>query len=307
MASIFVFAENVQTGHELISLIIQSGRSASAIAINEAAAESLAAYGAEQVYLLKGAGTRVESYAPAMAELLKEQDADALLVGSTVRGRDLAAQIAALRSCGLVSDATALTFISGGVQTERLMYGGAVVQTEQLNGFGVITIAAGKFPPAEQQLPAGSVIIREVECDSRVSLVSSQPIIRQGVDLANAKTVVCAGLGFDKQEDLKIAEELGAALGAALGCTRPLAEDKGWMPAETYIGISGAMIKPDLYVGLGVSGQVQHTVGIRDSKIVVAINNNDKAPIFQIADYGIAGDIYEIIPLLTEAVRKVRG
>jgi electron transfer flavoprotein alpha subunit len=101
-----------------------------------------------------------------------------------------------------------------------------------------------------------------------------------------------------------VAEDLAAAMGAEIGCTRPIAEDRGWLPSATYIGISGALIRPDLYVSLGVSGQIQHTYGIRDSKVIVTINNNEKCPMFKAADYGIVGDLYEIAPLLTEAIKS---
>jgi electron transfer flavoprotein alpha subunit len=115
------------------------------------------------------------------------------------------------------------------------------------------------------------------------------------------------GRGLDKKEDLKLAEDLAGVLGGAVGCTRSIAEDYGWMPEATYIGLSGRTIRPKLYISLGVSGQVQHVAGIRDSKIIVGIDTNENAPIFAAADYGIVGDLHEAAPLLTAALKERIG
>jgi electron transfer flavoprotein alpha subunit len=123
------------------------------------------------------------------------------------------------------------------------------------------------------------------------------------VNLAAAKKVVCPGRGITKQEDLAMIQDLAKVLSAEIGCTRPLAEGLDWLPRERYIGVSGAFIKPDLYLGIGVSGQVQHTVGITDSHVVVAINKDKSAPIFSQADYGIVGDLYAIVPALIAALK----
>ena len=119
--------------------------------------------------------------------------------------------------------------------------------------------------------------------------------------MAVAEKVVCAGMGFESKEELKIAYDLAQALGGEVGCTRSLAEDHHWF--SNYIGLSGVRIKPRIYVGLAVSGQIQHTVGIRDSQIIVAINKDGKSPIFSDCDYGIVGDMFELAPLITAALK----
>ena len=116
--------------------------------------------------------------------------------------------------------------------------------------------------------------------------------------------MVCVGLGVEKEEDMQMIRDLAAVLNAEIGCTRGIAEEKHWLPHEQYIGISGAVIKPQLCLSIGISGQVQHTIGIRDSKVIVAVNNNEKAPIFKTSDYGIVGDLYEVVPLLIEELKK---
>jgi electron transfer flavoprotein alpha subunit len=116
--------------------------------------------------------------------------------------------------------------------------------------------------------------------------------------------LVSVGRGFRKKEDLKLAEDLAGALKAEISCTRGIAEDEHWLPIARYIGISGQTVKPDLYLAVGLSGQVQHMVGCRESKVIVAVDSNESAPIFESADYGIVGDLYEVLPLLTAAVKK---
>lgn len=304
MPTVFVYSEQPGLGRELISLARRSGQSVCAICIDEDHANELAQWGADRIYLLRGSHPRAEGYARPIAELVEGEGASSLLIGATPCGRELAARVAAYLQCALVSDAAEVRFTGNGLETERMIYGGGVVQTELINGFGVVTLAAGRCQAELANSSNSQVIIREVVPDARIQLVETVPIVREGADLCKADRVVCAGLGVDRKEDLKILEDLAEALGAAVGCTRPVADDKRWMPSDTYIGISGAVVNPQLYIGVGVSGQVQHTVGIRDSKVIVAINNDEKAPIFKSADYSLVGDLYEVVPLLAAAVRQ---
>jgi len=162
-------------------------------------------------------------------------------------------------------------------------------------------------PASTGDIPAGNAVPVEtlmVGTDDRIIVLETAPAARTEVDLDAAPVVVGVGLGFNSGEDLKLAKELADALQGAIACTRPVAEDKGWLPVENYIGISGVKIKADLYIAVGISGQVQHLVGIREAKRIVAINKSKDAPIFKAADYGIVGDLYEVLPLLTEAIKK---
>jgi len=304
MSGIFIYAEKPEASAELICLAKELGQSTVVIALNAADAEQIAQYGANQVFWLKGTSQWPEDYAPAIVELLKAENAEMLLVGASVRGRDIAASVAARMHCGLVSDVVSVKRNGNDIETTRMMYGGAVVQTALCQGFNVITVPPGKYPLANAGAFISPVLEREVEAKPQVDLLENIQIEKQGVDLAQAKRVVCIGLGLEDQNELKMAEDLCESFEAALACTRPIAEEKGWLPADSYIGISGKSIRPELYVGIGVSGQVQHTVGIRDAKIIVAVNNNEKAPIFRIADYGIVGDLKEILPVLTQAIKK---
>ncbi len=299
MAGIYVYSDKLDITAELIAFAKASGQAANAIAFSQADADQLAPLGADKVFYLKGDSPLVENYGQAIADFLKDQRAALFVVGATARGRDIAARVAGYLDCAMVSDIASVSFANGKLSTERMMYGGAVVQSEEISGLSVVTVGAGKFDPIKGNADIETVA---VTADNRVSLIETAPIVKEGVDLRQACSVVCVGLGLEKEADLQMAQDLAAAINAELGCTRGIAEERHWLPVEQYIGISGAVIKPQLYISMGVSGQVQHIFGVRDAKVIVAIDNNEKAPIFRSADYGIVGDMYEIVPLLTKAL-----
>ncbi|TGE37019.1 electron transfer flavoprotein subunit alpha/FixB family protein [Desulfosporosinus fructosivorans] len=302
MAGIYVFSDKLDIAAEIISFAKQTGKEVFALTFTEEAAAELAQHGSNKVYLLKGVSPIVENYSKSIAEFITKEGAELFVVGATARGRDIAARVAGYLDCGMVSDVSSLSYTDGILVCERMLYGGAVVQSEVLTGLSVVTVPAGKFEVCEGK---SEIVTVNLEADTRVSLVARTPIIKGGVELNGADKIVCVGLGLDKEEDLQMARELATVLDAELGCSRGIAEERQWLPVEQYIGISGAVIQPQLYLSMGVSGQIQHMFGIRDSKIIVAIDSNEKAPIFRSADYGIVGDMYEIIPLLTETLRNM--
>ena len=135
-------------------------------------------------------------------------------------------------------------------------------------------------------------------------MIGRSPRQRGSVNLAEAKIIVCVGRGVGKPEDIKLARDLAEVLNGEVGCSRPVAEELNWLPEELYLGISGKKVKPELYIGLGVSGQIQHVTGIRDSKVIFAVNQDENAPIFEAADYGIVGDLYQVVPKLIEELKS---
>ena len=300
MGGIYVYSEKATLAAELVDLAAKAGKPVSVLAFDENTAATLAEYGPDKVYLIKGDSAVIENYAKPLAAFLEDEGAELLLVGATARGRDMAARVAGYLGCGMVSDASSAAIGDGKVSCERLMYGGAVTQVEDIEGMAVVTMPAGKGEAAKGG--AAEVITKQLAADKKAELFETPCAVKEGVDLAAADKIVCIGLGMDKQEDVKMAVELADALGAEIGCTRSICEERKWLP--NYIGISGETVKPSLYLAMGVSGQVQHVVGMRDAKVVVAINTNEKAPIFAAADYGIVGDMYEIIPLLTKEIKN---
>lgn len=301
MAGVYIYSDHSDFAAELIGYAKGTGNEANVIVFNQKDVEALRNKGADTIYILDAETQVVENYGNTVAQFLKDKSAELFMVGSTARGRDLAAQVAGYLDCGMVSEVSSVSYEDGKILTERLIYGGALVLKETLNGLGVLTVPPGIHEHIEGE---ANVVSVKVNADSRIQLVKTAPIVKEGVDLSAAEKVVCVGLGIDKEEDVQIARDLAEVLGAELACSRGVAEERHWLPVEQYIGISGAKISPQLYLGMGVSGQVQHIIGVRDSKIIVAVNNNEKAPIFKACDYGIVGDMYEIIPLLTEALKK---
>jgi electron transfer flavoprotein alpha subunit len=290
---------------DLIGFAKSTGKVSNLIVFNEEEAMAKSHLGADKIFVLRANTAIIESCGKAVANFLREQSADLFVVSATTRGRELAASVAGYLDCGMVSDVSSLSYTDGKIVTERLIYGGALVQKEVLNGLSVVTVPAGVFEPVEGGTDS-EIIIVSLEADTRVKLVETAPIVKEGADLSSAEKVVCVGLGMEKEDDMQMVRDLAEVLGAEIGCSRAIAEEKHWLPAEQYIGISGAKVSPQLYIGIGVSGQVQHVIGVRDSKIIVAVNNNEKAPIFKACDYGIVGDMYEVIPLLTEALSTAK-
>lgn len=309
MSGIWIYSEDsavakqlLTAGHELKKTMQQA---VNVITLNAENVQSLTTAGADKVFLLKGNSFWPESYAGAIAELLSKEQASVVLVGATMRGKDLAAKIAAILKTGLVTDALTVQYANDAIETTRLVYGGLAVRTEASALPALITIPPRTFPETSAAAVQCEIVtVEAANQDSRVTVSNVCPIVREGADIATANKIVCVGRGLAKQEDVKMAEELAAAVGGEIGCTRGISEDYHWLPSDRYIGISGQKVKPELYIGMGISGQVQHVVGIRDSKITVAIDTNEKAPIFEAADYGIVGDLYEVVPLLTAALGK---
>lgn len=309
MAGIWIYSEDTDIAKQLLTLgkelAGQLQQQVSALTIFEEDAKALVASGADKVFVLKGDSAWPESYAPAVAELAGKEQPTVFFIGGTMRGKDLAAKVAAALKTGLVNDAFAVRFENGTIETDRVMYGGLAVCTEILQGIGVVTIPPRTYDAAAQDgSRSGEITTVAASVSSELVVGNVCPIVRQGADIATADKLVCVGRGVGKQEDLQLAKDLAAALGAEVGCTRSIAEDYHWLPNETYIGLSGQKVKPSLYISMGVSGQVQHVAGIRDSKVIVAIDTNEDAPIFAAADYGIVGDLYQVVPLLTEAIKK---
>lgn len=301
MAGIYIYSERKDLAQELIGFAKGCGKEAILLTLDESLAQELKGSGADRILVIKGSSPLIENYAQAIAELLQTEGAALFAVGATARGRDIAAKTAGYLDCAMASDISAISYADGRFQVSRTMYGGLVQQNEVLGDLSVVTIPSGKFEPVSG---AADIQTIDLPADDRVSLVETAPIVKKGADLNAAERVVCVGLGMDKQEDLKIAQDLADAIGAAIGCTRGISEERHWLPVELYIGISGAIIKPKLYISMGVSGQIQHVYGVRDAQIIVAVDTNEKAPIFKAADYGIVGDMYEVIPALTEALKK---
>lgn len=240
----------------------------------------------------------VEAYAAAVAELLAARDAKLVVFDATAQSRALAGLIAAHLQVGPINAAEIVS--AEPLVVSRPAYGGLAVATEQpAAAIVVLVVAAGALAP-DAAAGAGETETVALAPRAGLTLIETRAKAGESVDLTAAKRVVGVGRGFAAEADLELARGLAAKLGAEVACSRPIAEGVNWMPAERYLGVSGATIKPELYLAVGISGQVQHLVGVNHSKVIVAINKDKNAPIFAHADFGAVGDLYQVLPELTK-------
>lgn len=277
----------------------------------KAQAEQLASSGVDKVYVVDNSALKVfnsETYLSALSAVVKERKPEVIMFGSTRKGRELAARLATRLETGCVPDCTNLSVDEqGSVFSERVVYGGNASATHVFLTKPAITCVP--LRTFEKHAPTGKkgeiVDIGITQFDvPRTETVEVRPLEAGGGKLEEAKVVIVGGRGIEKKEDFKILESLCYTLGGQVGYTRPLAEDRKWFRGD-WIGLSGIKIKPVLYIGCGISGVIQHVAGIRDSQVIVAINKDPEAPIFEMADYIVVGDLYEIVPALEAALKKL--
>ncbi len=315
MAGIWIVAETRGQAFELLgagrSLAPDMGATLTAVvAKGSASPEECIARGADEVLRLAELppAEPFGAHVPVLEQEAKAASPVLMLFSATARGKELAARLAARLGAGLCSACAALSFdkAAGGIVMERIAYGGAATQ-KLVSSAGpvLVTVPPRSFEPAAV-LDSRQGRTRELPAPppSAVKIVERKPKEKVAKDITEARVIVCAGRGFDKKEDLALARELADALGGELGATRPLTEEVHWLPEDLCIGLSGVQVKPELYVGLGVSGQVQHMTGVRGAKVVCAVNRDENAPIFALADFGVVGDLYEVVPKIIEELKK---
>jgi electron transfer flavoprotein alpha subunit len=305
---VWAFSESPEVANEIagaaLALATAAGGSFTLVGLNEAG-QKLAG---EAKLVLKGA-----DYLPGSPELLaealsvaaKELKPDVILVGSTRNGKEVAARVAAKLGVACASDLFGLSVADGALRGKRNAFAGKLIADVSAPLPCIATVKAGAYaalPPsasAPVERPVGAMA-------TKTRLVERKEKPRGAVDLKGAKLIVSAGRGIKKKEDLVLVSDLAGELGGAVGCSRPLSSDMGWLPEEHHIGLTGISVHPDLYIAVGISGQLQHVAGIKDSKVIAAVNNDKSAPIFDASDYGVVGDLYAVIPALLKEIRGRR-
>ncbi|MEM3670430.1 MAG: electron transfer flavoprotein subunit alpha/FixB family protein [Thermoprotei archaeon] len=244
-------------------------------------------------------------YADTLHELVRRVDASLILVGATKFGKEVCGVLGALLDAPVSTDCREVKVGEGFVEVTRTVYSGNGVATETLSRLpAVVSVQTGGETVSVNSGAPSVEAVTLAEGDANVVVLDVRPKQGGKVKLEEAQRIVAVGRGLQKKEDLAIAEELASTLNAALGCTRPIAADLGWLGDDQWIGLSGHKVKPKLYVAVGISGQVQHIAGMRESGVVVSVNKDPNAPIVQNSDYAIVGDLYQVVPELVKALKS---
>jgi electron transfer flavoprotein alpha subunit len=326
MPNIFAFAET--RGGELRKVALEAVTAARALADGmgggevhamiaggagiAAKAAQLGEYGADVVLVVEHdalANGSPEVVAATIAERVKSGGHRAVVLSASAQGRDLAPRVAAKLGVAPLSDVTQVEGKGDAIEARHPMYTGKVsgtVRTTATPAVLSVRPAAVTPQPAARQARVESVAPAMDPASARVVVKEIVQGSTAKLDLGEAPVIVSGGRGLRGPENFKLVEELAEAFGnAAVGCTRAVT-DEGWRPASDQIGQTGRLVSPDLYVAVGISGAIQHLAGMRTSKTIVAINKDKDAPIFKVADYGVVGDAFEIVPALTQAVREAK-
>jgi len=267
-----------------------------AVVFGEAAANRAVGCGATQVYLLPDDG-----YPEAYASAIAAKAGAVVLVDASTKGKLLAGVLASKLGVAVQANTSSVELDGDAIVLTHMVFGGAGFKTVRVTAdHAVITVGAGLFEKAAEGATGGSVETLDAEPEMRgIRVVETRAKEGETVNLAAAKVVVGVGRGFAAEEDLQLARDLAAAIGAEVACSRPVTEGLDWMPRERYIGVSGVMLKPDVYIAIGISGQIQHMVGVNQAKTLLAINKDKNASVFKQVDCGIVGDLYNVLPALT--------
>lgn len=272
---------------------------------SEKAAEEASQFGAKNVYVVKlNQEYTAENYKEAIEKVMNESGSKYLLAVGTSVGKDLAPRVAAKIGAGMGSE---IIEVIDGETFKRLIYAGNIIATIKIKTEKkVLTVRGTAFDKAEKSGGKSDVKVIEVQPSfNKKRFVKLEETKSARPELTEAQVVVSVGRGIKDPENIKIAEELADVLGAAIGASRAVV-DAGWLPNDYQVGQTGKTVAPQLYIAIGISGAIQHVAGMKDSKVIVAINKDPEAPIFQISDIGLVADLFKAVPELTEKLRKLK-
>ena len=323
MANVLVFAEHqdgkvkksafelISKGAELASKIGGQVEAVLVGAANEACAQELAQYGARKVYILENAAFEkynTLAYVKAVSDLVKQLQPEVLIASASPLGKDFFPRLAARLDTGLASDSVALSIDSDGklLATHPIYSGKALVDIKIPNSKPQMALVrANSLGAGAPQAGANAEVIK-IAADVgeiKAPMKEMQKGTSNKADLTEAEIIVSGGRAMKDAANFKILNELADVIGATVGASRA-AVDSGYAPHDMQVGQTGKVVNPKLYIACGISGAIQHLAGMRTSKVIVAINKDPEAPIFSKADYGIVGDLFQVVPLLTQEFKK---
>ncbi len=287
-------------------------------------ADSLAQYGADKVIVVDDPVLevyRTEPYTQALAAVINEYKPEIMLVGATAIGRDLGPRVSARVGTGLTADCTVLEigdFPLNPLPNREQKHNQLLMTRPAFGGNTIATIACPDNRPQMATVRPGVMQKIEPIADAKANIIEFNPELEENncyveildivkevattVDIQAAKILVSGGRGVGSKENFKLLEDLADALGGTVSCSRAVV-DNGWLPKDLQVGQTGKTVRPNVYFAIGISGAIQHAAGMEESDIIIAINKDASAPIFDVADYGIVGDLNKIVPMLTEAIK----
>ena len=271
--------------------------------------DQLAEYGAGKVYVAESddiAGYSVAPAAEALAAVVGQASPAAVLVSSSPEGKEIAARLAFKIGSGVLTDATG---VDADGATQSIFGGGITVQSKVTTGIPVVTVRPNSFAPEASAGAAEEVAVSVTLSDAaKAAKITDRVVEEKGSrpQLSDASVVVSGGRGVGSGDNFAIIEALADSLGAAVGASRA-ATDAGWVPHQMQVGQTGVTVSPQLYLAVGISGAIQHRAGMQTSKTIVAINKDPEAPIFELADFGVVGDLFTVAPQLAEEIKKRKG
>ena len=313
MPGVLVFCE-VQDGklkkasREALSigrkLAEEGGGELTAFAADRAVANDAGRYGAKKLFVVNAGSYNTETYTAAMQAVIAQSSPSIVLLGGTSNGRDLAPRLAARLNVGVASDVDRLEWTNGKLTARRPVYSGKVLATVDVSGRpAMATTRINAFPAEEPGGGVAEVVEVSAPAESKSRVVETKTAEGGEVSIAEADIIVSGGRGLKEAANFSLIRDLAHAIGGAVGASRATV-DAGWIDHQHQVGQTGRVVSPNLYIAAGISGAIQHLAGMSSSKHIVAINKDPEAPIFRIADLGVVGDLFTILPALTEEVKK---
>ena len=310
MTEVLVVVEASAAGVKKVTLemltMARALGSPSAVVFGDADTAKLGEFGAEKIYQVGGEidGYLVAPKAGALAQLVKEAQPAAVLLGSTQEGKEIAGRLAVKLENGVLTDVSALE--ADGTATQVVFAGSTIVKSAVKGGIPIVTVRPNSLTPSARAAAAAVTPVEyTLEEKDKLAKVVERVAEAKGArpELTEASVVVSGGRGVGSAENFKLVEELADLLGGAVGASRA-ATDSGFYPHAFQVGQTGKTVSPQLYIAVGISGAIQHRAGMQTSKTIAAVNKDPEAPIFELADFGVVGDLNQVVPQATEEIRK---
>ncbi|MCB0278192.1 MAG: electron transfer flavoprotein subunit alpha/FixB family protein [Calditrichaeota bacterium] len=312
MSKILVVAEQRDNqikaiSYEVATLAKQLSDDVSVLVIGSAisdAAKQFSAYGISDIHVVEKAeflNYSYQVYTSLITQLVKSNSYDAVMIGATAMGKEVAAHVGAALKAGVAQDCTA---VNSDLTAVRPVFAGKAISTVQINTAQKVFSIRANSVKAEEKAVEGKIVTENAGIDYSIIVKEILTSASKKLDVAEANIIVTGGRGMGGPENWHLIEDLAETLGAATGASRAVV-DAGWRPHSEQVGQTGKVVSPQIYCACGVSGAIQHLAGMKTSKYIVAINKDPEAPIFKVADYGIVGDVFDILPKLNTELKKV--